>query len=116
MLSLATAEPLLDIEHCGDYEVQGVMNECFYQAFQKADKALNIQWKITLSKIREWDSKWAAMLLQSQRAWISYRDAQCNLAAFETEGGTMQATSDYSCREDLTKQRTQWLRDYVEDR
>ena len=44
-------------------------------------------------------------LLAAQRAWIAYRDSQCELAGFEARGGSMEPMLVSGCLADLTRKR-----------
>jgi uncharacterized protein YecT (DUF1311 family) len=49
-------------------------------------------------------------LREAQRAWVSFRDAQCRLESFEARGGSMQPMLDSGCRAAVTRARTAELR------
>jgi len=53
-------------------------------------------------------------LLEAQRAWLVYRDAQCRLEGYSLLGGSAQPMIVSGCLAMLTRQRTQELRDLVE--
>jgi uncharacterized protein YecT (DUF1311 family) len=49
-------------------------------------------------------------LVTAQRAWISYRDAQCEAAGFQARGGTMEPMLVAGCIADITEVRTKELK------
>lgn len=53
-------------------------------------------------------------LKKAQRAWIGYRDGQCELAGFEARGGSMEPMLVSGCLAELTRKRTDELRKIVE--
>ena len=53
------------------------------------------------------------MLKKAQRAWIGYRDGQCQLSGYSARGGSMEPMLVSQCLADLTKKRTQELKDLL---
>jgi uncharacterized protein YecT (DUF1311 family) len=95
------------------------MNYCSERAFEKADAKLNEAYQAVLKHIRAnggeapYDSKsWEEALRASQRAWIAYRDAECNgLVPMEWSGGTGTTTAVNGCMSELTEARTKVLKE-----
>ena len=122
-LLLLAAAPVQE-EDCGDLPQQP-MNVCLYEAFERADAAMNAQWRITAEAMkaqdREIDRKHDKQpghfetLLAAQRAWLIFRDQQCLLESFEMRGGSGAAMMHNLCTERLTRERTKQLRDLVEE-
>jgi len=123
LLFSATADdPPID---CDNQRYQVEMNLCALQAYEVADAALNVQWKLTLATMRErdkyidrkYDSQPThdATLLASQRAWLTYRDQQCLNESFAARGGSMAPMLRSGCMERLTKARTAELQALVEE-
>jgi uncharacterized protein YecT (DUF1311 family) len=83
------------------------MNQCEGEAFDRADKALNAQWaKIMADQgAKEENQLW----LDSQRAWLKYRDSYCRAAAYSSLGGSIYPMLVSGCMADLTRRRTQEL-------
>ncbi len=101
-------------------QTQAEMNISAGTAYAKADAAMTAQWKITLVRMKLLDDAdisrgggfgYAAALLESQRAWLKFRDAQCAIEGGEVAGGSMQSMVIAGCKTDLTKQRTVQLHD-----
>ena len=90
-----------------DYSQQG-MNMCAGEAFQRADNALNAQWAKVMAG--EGDKKLVDLLLESQRAWLKYRDAQCLAAAADSIGGSIWPMLVSGCKAELTRERTHELK------
>jgi len=123
LLSLAAAqEPEWN---CDDPQAQQEMNWCAAQDFHRADAALNAQWKLTAAEMKRRDADQGPleasqrahfdMLLEAQRAWLKYRDAQCELEGFKFRGGTMEPLIVATCRTVLTEARTKELRELAEE-
>lgn len=121
-LLMMAAQPVVDepqIDCASDSLPQQHMNFCAAQDFHAADAALNAQWKVTadISKRRDADYPaedgrpgYFASLLKAQRAWLDYRDAQCQSAGFLYRGGSLEPFVVATCRTRLTKLRTEELR------
>lgn len=93
------------------------MNACAQAELDRADVALNAAYKAALADIPEmaseapYDAKgWEAALRASQRAWVAFRDAECNdhVAMFWT-GGTGATADILGCMTTKTEERTKEL-------
>lgn len=101
---------------CANAQTQADMNRCAGQDYARADGAMNRQWKTTYAYMKNRDARggsFAAQLLDSQRAWLKYRDAQCIIAGAEFEGGSLQPMAVAQCRARLTDLRTKELQTLV---
>lgn len=95
------------------------MNHCAALSFEKADAALNTAYASALRAIKEmavdppFDAKsWTEALRKSQRAWLAYRDAECEgHVPMHWTGGTGTNADVLGCMESLTEARTKQLRD-----
>ena len=114
-------EPEVD---CDNAETQMAMNICADRDYQDADAALNVAYKEALVAARAADESVKDMgetyvgavdaLKRAQRAWIGYRDGQCELAGFEARGGSMEPMLVSGCLADLTRKRTAELKAFSE--
>lgn len=120
------AMPAADDPRCGSVQT-GDLIACASDAYRSADAALNEQWRITLTKLKARDGDFDATarkangnvsfsqaLLTSQRAWIAYRDAQCSLQVYANVGGRELPIYRLGCLANLTKQRTETLKELAE--
>ena len=94
-----------------DQSQQG-MNICAGEAYERADKTLNTQWGRVLTLYGE-AAESKKLLLDGQRAWLKYRDAQCDLAAFDNRGGSIWPLIHSGCLANLTRRRTKELADLI---
>ena len=92
---------------------QQAMNRCAGDAYERADKALNVQWKRVLDAYGD-DAKTRKLALDSQRAWLKYRDAHCELAASDSVGGSMWPMLNSGCLASMTRQRTAELKALID--
>lgn len=99
------------------------MNICAEREFDAADAVLNAIYKKALAAIPEmasdapYDAKgWEAALRASQRAWIAFRDAECegHTPMFWT-GGTGATADIIGCKTSMTEARTKGLQDRYGD-
>ncbi len=96
-----------DCTNAGNLPQQG-MNFCAAQDFEKADAALNAAWSL-IRKDAIKASDGADPLLAGQRAWLEYRDHQCEAESLIFEGGSLQPLIISSCRARMTRDRTEEL-------
>ena len=109
--------------NCADPDTQTDMTLCAGRDYKAADAALNAQWKITYAKMKAWDAEGlsndgrpghAPVLLDGQRAWLKYRDAHCVSEGYYARGGSMEPMLVSRCLAELTKKRTEQLRELAE--
>ena len=122
-LSLAQAEEEPEVD-CENPMTQFDMNVCSDRDYQEADAALNAQWVVTKEVVKEWDESLKSLgliakaeqsLMKAQRAWIDYRDGQCETEEAGVQGGTMAPMIYSSCLAELTRKRTEELKSLAEN-
>jgi uncharacterized protein YecT (DUF1311 family) len=79
---------------------------CMSNEYKKADAELNRIYKIAFKGL---DPKEADNLKKAQRAWIIYRDAQCDAEYAKWEGGSGGPSAHLGCLVRLTRLRTREL-------
>jgi uncharacterized protein YecT (DUF1311 family) len=94
-----------------DQSQQG-MNRCAGDAYERADKTLNAEWAKVLAQFEDADAK--KFLLESQHAWLKYRDAHCQAAAFDNLGGSIWPLVNSGCLASMTRKRTQELAELID--
>lgn len=114
--SAQAAEPQVD---CEDPMTQMAMNICSGRDYKAADRELNAVWKKASARAKEWDAEVGdgtqhRELLAAQRAWLTFRDAQCSFEANQYRGGSIMPLIQSTCLTTLTKARTEQLREYLE--
>ncbi len=87
----------------------------------RADAAMNVQWKLTLAAEHQRDKDYAEVprgdtrptygdaLLAAQRAWLKFRDSECEVEAYAVRGGSMEPQIAAECEARLTQERTKQL-------
>jgi uncharacterized protein YecT (DUF1311 family) len=108
------AEPAVD---CDKATSTPELNQCADAALQAADAKLNAMYQKALVVIRKaggekpYDRKsWEDALKVSQRAWLAYRDADCDgLVPMSWGGGTGTTSAVLWCKTEKTETRTKEL-------
>jgi uncharacterized protein YecT (DUF1311 family) len=95
------------------------LNWCAAQDYARADAALNAAWKKVRAYVksidkanREYFPEQAVAdenLLKAQRAWIDYRDGQCEAEGAQFAGGSIRPLITISCKATMTRKRTEEL-------
>ncbi len=122
LLLLAAGEPALDCTR--DDLPQLGMNMCAYRDFERADAAMNAQWRLTVAEMKADDRRidrsydrqpgYYDTLLAAQRAWLTYRDQHCLGESFTARGGSMAPMLVSGCKASLTQVRTKQLKELAE--
>lgn len=92
---------------------------------QAADAQLNAAYRTAMARMKQLDRgtrpadlppadrigpSYSQALLNGQRAWLAYRDADCRMFAYEYRGGSAQGLSNRVCLTRVTRARTAELR------
>lgn len=121
ILACLFASPALAQElDCATAEAQQDLNQCAELDWQAADEALNDAYKRAMAEMKDMDANMpedlqgaADALRDAQRAWITYRDANCLHAGFPMRGGSAEPLLVYGCMAEMTNDRTvellEWL-------
>ncbi len=112
MAVLLTATPVLA-------QTQKQMTERAATQYNLADATMAKEWRATYAYMKTLDAQvtargggfgYAAAALESQRAWLKFRDAHCVAEGGEFAGGSMQGMAMAQCRTRLTGERSVQLR------
>jgi uncharacterized protein YecT (DUF1311 family) len=90
------------------------LNVCSFRDYLHADIELNQTWDAATKRLAG-QQKVFRTLLAGQRAWLTYRDKQCDVWAQWYEGGTVASLMINSCLTDITKFRTKELGQLLEE-
>lgn len=112
--------------NCDAPATQSEMNACARQDWEAADAQLNAAWGEALAIAQDEDaflessggdnrSSFVDTLRKTQRAWIGFRDSECEFRGFQARGGTMEALLVNQCLGEMTRDRTRQLRDIVQE-
>lgn len=107
--------------NCANPQTQMEMTQCAGEDYDKADKELNTEYQKLRKLLAERDKaadeggKGAVeALVAAQRAWVTYRDANCDLTGFQARGGSMEPQLVASCLAQISRDRTQELKTLAE--
>ena len=92
---------------------------CAYHEFMLADKELNVAYQKAILATKgksdpdaSYDIKDVSKLVvTAQKAWLAMRDAHCSAIGVGWSGAHGRAASEFSCMTQLTKQRTEQLKE-----
>jgi uncharacterized protein YecT (DUF1311 family) len=97
---------------CANAVTQADMNACAAGGLREVDAALNDFYGQIVSRLKV-NPPARQALLESQRAWIRFRDAECAFATINSADGGIAPMLVAQCRQRLTAQRVSQLRDYL---
>ncbi len=119
MIMIIVLAAALASTNCDAAQSNVEMKECAARELAHVDAALNRQYNQTLAKMRNVDKGYpitadkrpgfAATLLASQRAWLTFRDAQCTIEGYSMRGGTGEGLVVATCKAAMTAERTKAL-------
>jgi uncharacterized protein YecT (DUF1311 family) len=107
-------------EPCPDAKSQPDLNECYGKLYQSADTQLNATYNNIVGFMKKnllvaqhdnnaplatHNEASLSKLLAAQRAWLAYRDANCDSVKFQYDGGSIQPMIWSQCMADTTQQR-----------
>lgn len=97
-------------ENCNSKAVSPVdIHGCIGSEIKLQDARLNVAYKAVLADVTPARAK---QLLEAQRSWIKFRDANCNFY-LDPEGGTIAPVRAGLCEMNLTASRAKELEDYL---
>ncbi len=116
VLALAPCPALAQTLDCANAITQSDLNICAEQDWQDADADLNSTYQQVMAEMQAMDETLPPelqgaedALRTAQRAWISYRDANCTAAGFPMRGGSAEPLLVYGCLRQMTLNRTDEL-------
>ncbi|KQN03786.1 lysozyme inhibitor LprI family protein [Sphingomonas sp. Leaf25] len=109
--------------NCAKAPTQAAANDCAASGWRVADADMTREWGVARAAMLARDARdttrgggfgYGAALLESQRAWLKFRDTRCVLEAGvdgrSVDGGDARPLVRFSCMERMTIARTQALR------
>jgi uncharacterized protein YecT (DUF1311 family) len=89
------------------------VSNCTVAATAAADRRLNEVYTAALNKLNQrgptYNPEIPKRLIAAERAWIAFRDAECNYKSTIALGGTGEGYAYVACRYDQTKARVRTL-------
>jgi uncharacterized protein YecT (DUF1311 family) len=99
-------------DKCADAMDQATMNECADAAFKESDKKLNELYKQVEARLED-DADIKKLLIQAQRDWVKFRDAECSFQTAGAAGGSVMPMLTLQCMDDLTQSRVKDFEVYL---
>jgi len=99
-------------DDCANAMDQATMNECANTAYQKSDAQLNALYKQIRQRLKG-DGDATKLFVAAQRAWVSFRDAECKFSTSAVSGGSIYPTVYAGCLDRLTKARVDAFKTYL---
>ncbi|WP_043613284.1 lysozyme inhibitor LprI family protein [Ensifer sp. ZNC0028] len=99
-------------DECADASDQATMNACAGKALKASDAELNALYRQIQGRLKD-DAEKTKLLVTAQRAWVAYRDAECDFASSGVAGGSAQPMITLECRDDRTKKRVADFKTYL---
>lgn len=93
---------------CDSAVTQPDMNACADRAFHQADAGLNAAYGQVIARLTG-EPEVKQRLVAAQRAWIGFRDAECEFVSAGAIGGSVRPMVGSICLEALTKARTKQI-------
>jgi uncharacterized protein YecT (DUF1311 family) len=99
-------------DQCGGTTTQRDLDECYGRAYRQADAELNTAYRRLAGKIGGSDraKDLGDMLEAAERAWVEFRDRECDFETADTRGGSIHSMEVTICRTGQTEVRIKELR------
>ena len=97
---------------CDNALDQATMTKCAVHELADDDKHLNSNYKEIEKRLAD-DDEAQKLLITSQRAWVKFRDAECNFSTSKAADGSIHIMMIASCRGQLTKDRNKQFTEYL---
>jgi uncharacterized protein YecT (DUF1311 family) len=113
LLSLGLGAPALAQECDPSDDSQIGMSICAGADYVAADAELNKTYSELMERLSD-DAEGRKLLQATQRAWIAFRDAECEFSTNDSRDGSIHPMLVSNCLESLTIDRTKQLAAYME--
>jgi uncharacterized protein YecT (DUF1311 family) len=92
---------------------QAELNDCYGNVFKKDDAELNVLYRQITARLKD-DQATTKLLVAAQRAWLAFRDAECDFSASGVDGGTALGMIRAVCLDKLTLNRIDDFKNYLD--
>lgn len=106
---------------CTEALTQHEMNQCQYEVWQEADARLNDAYADVIAMLRQSDVEYPLegaseedRMRKAQRAWVAFRDANCDAAGYPMRGGSAEPLLVFGCMHQMTEDRIEALFQIIE--
>jgi len=91
---------------------QAGLDECYGKAFKASDAELNKLYKEIQGRLKD-DPDTTKLLVATQRAWVGFRDAECDFQASAVSGGSAAPMIRSMCLDGQTRSRIEDFKTYL---
>jgi uncharacterized protein YecT (DUF1311 family) len=102
--------------NCANAVTQQEMNICQHDVWAESDERLNGVYAETIAILRQSDVDYPIdgpseeeRLRNAQRAWVAFRDANCDSAGYSMRGGSAEPLLVFGCMHQMTEARIEEL-------
>jgi uncharacterized protein YecT (DUF1311 family) len=99
-------------DDCDSAQGQADLNECYGKAFKTSDAELNKLYKEITARLKD-DADKTRLLVATQRAWVAFRDAECDFQASAVSGGSAAPMIRSMCLDGQTTRRIEDFKAYL---
>lgn len=104
LLPLGMGAPASAADNCASAESQAALDECYGKAYKTSDAQLNKLYKDIEHRLKE-DPDATKLLVAAQKAWLSFRDAECAFSSSKSAEGSIYPMVQAICLMGLTEKR-----------
>jgi len=104
--ALLTAPGLTLAGPCDKIAAQDALERCLQKEFDRADQQLNHSYNALRKRL---DKDAQEMLKKAQRAWLAYRDSDCDFQSLASGNGPVSGQLYTDCRTEKTRRRIEEL-------
>jgi len=96
-------------ENCGNATSQSDMNFCAEKSLTASDAEMNKVYNEIRGRLKG-DAHAIKRLVAAQKAWIAFRDAECDFQSSDVKGGSIYPFLYNTCADSMTQARTKDLK------
>jgi len=90
------------------------VSRCLEGRYERSDQTLHRYFTTATERARRTSKKAERSLVEAQRRWVTYREAECTSVVEKFSGGTISGSEQLGCLDRLTRLRTYTLwRDWL---
>ncbi|MCA0276548.1 MAG: lysozyme inhibitor LprI family protein [Proteobacteria bacterium] len=112
LLALAAVPAAYAVDDCSGASNQAAMTECADKALIASDAELNALYKQIQGRLKD-DQAASKLLVGAQRAWVAFRDAECEFSSSGVAQGSIYPMTVLQCRDGMTELRIKDFQNYL---
>ena len=99
-------------DECTNPQTQMALSDCAARSLEESDASLNLVYGELRKRLAD-DPDTTELLVNSQRNWMAFRDAECEFSSSGVRTGSAYPLMLSTCLDQLTQQRTSGLKVYL---